>query len=543
MAKAYSYLRFSSAAQAEGDSLRRQLAAAMAWAAANPDVELDTSLRDLGVSAFKGEHRVRGALSAFLKRVQSGDIPKGSYFLIESFDRLSRENETVAINLLTGITLAGIKVVTLTDGQTYDEKSDAMDLMRAIIVMSRAHEENKARGKKLAAAWADKKRRARETGEILTSRGPAWLRFDREAKRFEVIPERGAVLKRIFNDAADGLGASAIASRLNAEGVAPFGKSMGWHADYVLQTLHTRAVIGTYQPTNWTKRGGERAVRTPDGEAIRDYYPRVIEDDLFNRVQAKVHSRRKGGGRRGETFANILVGIGRCEVCGGAMGIGNRNNSAQVRFMRCYGAVRKHGCDNRKRYLTEPIERDLLAFLAEARLNDAGENPDVALLVAKEHEVEELKRTIGKLLDALEREVPFTEDRLRQRQLELVALEADVKALRARVAATARKPVADLQQAAVALGEELKTATGADLYRLRAKMNATLREIFSFVVPTEGGFYAVAGNMGYLFQPDEILVAKARTDAPMTVQALKAMWVSGADKGTMPASILQQRRN
>ncbi|MBO0111153.1 recombinase family protein, partial [Listeria monocytogenes] len=77
--KAYSYMRFSSAAQREGDSLRRQLQAAKDWAAARPDVELDTTTRDLGVSAYKGEHRVRGALASFLKRIEQGDIPTGSY--------------------------------------------------------------------------------------------------------------------------------------------------------------------------------------------------------------------------------------------------------------------------------------------------------------------------------------------------------------------------------------------------------------------------------------------------------------------------------
>ena len=133
--KAYSYMRFSSAAQREGDSLRRQLQAARDWADARPEVELDTTTRDLGVSAYKGEHRVRGALASFLKRIEQGDIPTGSYFLIESFDRLSRETEMVAVNLLTSITLAGIKVVTLVDGHEYHAGSDAMDIMRAVIVM------------------------------------------------------------------------------------------------------------------------------------------------------------------------------------------------------------------------------------------------------------------------------------------------------------------------------------------------------------------------------------------------------------------------
>ena len=57
MAKAYSYLRFSTLEQMSGDSFRRQTAAAEEYAMKH-GLELDTSLtfRDLGVSAFRGRN-------------------------------------------------------------------------------------------------------------------------------------------------------------------------------------------------------------------------------------------------------------------------------------------------------------------------------------------------------------------------------------------------------------------------------------------------------------------------------------------------------
>ena len=53
MSTAYSYIRFSSTRQEEGDSLRRQIEAASKYAEQN-NLSLDTTLnlRDLGVSAF-----------------------------------------------------------------------------------------------------------------------------------------------------------------------------------------------------------------------------------------------------------------------------------------------------------------------------------------------------------------------------------------------------------------------------------------------------------------------------------------------------------
>lgn len=76
--KAYSYLRFSTPEQALGDSERRQVEKAEAWAAAKC-IPLDKSYADRGKSGFKGTNRKRGALGRFLKQIKAGNIPHGSY--------------------------------------------------------------------------------------------------------------------------------------------------------------------------------------------------------------------------------------------------------------------------------------------------------------------------------------------------------------------------------------------------------------------------------------------------------------------------------
>jgi len=83
--KAYSYIRFSTLQQLKGDSLRRQLEGSRKWAKEN-GYELDTSLRDLGVSAFSGANRTVGALKKFIDLIEQGQIDEGSqvspYFII-----------------------------------------------------------------------------------------------------------------------------------------------------------------------------------------------------------------------------------------------------------------------------------------------------------------------------------------------------------------------------------------------------------------------------------------------------------------------------
>jgi DNA invertase Pin-like site-specific DNA recombinase len=120
---AYAYSRYSSAAQAEGDSLRRQLAGCFEWAEKH-GLELDTSLRDHGVSGFTGLNRIRGALGSFLHRVELGQIEDGSYLLVDSMDRLSREKEGEVLHLLTGLTRKGIKVVNVSEDHVLDETAD-----------------------------------------------------------------------------------------------------------------------------------------------------------------------------------------------------------------------------------------------------------------------------------------------------------------------------------------------------------------------------------------------------------------------------------
>ena len=85
MSLAFSYLRFSSPQQAKGDSIRRQTEATADWCERH-GVALDTSLslRDEGVSAFRGKHRENpdvNGLGAFLAAVNGGRVPPGSFLV------------------------------------------------------------------------------------------------------------------------------------------------------------------------------------------------------------------------------------------------------------------------------------------------------------------------------------------------------------------------------------------------------------------------------------------------------------------------------
>src|SRR5713101_3135199 len=116
-----SYIRMSRPEQLRGDSLRRQLEASQQWAD-ELGLTLDDTLRDLGLSAYTGAHRTKGALGAYLSMVERGEIPRGKVLMVESLDRLSRETVLDAQQQFMALIQAGITIATLADRQIYSRE-------------------------------------------------------------------------------------------------------------------------------------------------------------------------------------------------------------------------------------------------------------------------------------------------------------------------------------------------------------------------------------------------------------------------------------
>ncbi|MBK2495595.1 recombinase family protein [Klebsiella pneumoniae] len=113
MPKAISYIRFSTKIQSVGDSTKRQSKYINDWLKRNPDYYLDESLRfqDLGISGFSGANAKSGAFGEFLAAVESGYIEAGSVLLVESLDRVSRQDIDTAGEQLRKILRSGVEVV------------------------------------------------------------------------------------------------------------------------------------------------------------------------------------------------------------------------------------------------------------------------------------------------------------------------------------------------------------------------------------------------------------------------------------------------
>jgi DNA invertase Pin-like site-specific DNA recombinase len=109
--KAYSYLRFSTPDQMKGDSFRRQTELSRKYAEENGlDLDDALSFQDLGISAFRGKNAEDGALGAFIEAVNQGRVKRGSFLLVESLDRLSRQSPYKAFRQFASILDMGVNI-------------------------------------------------------------------------------------------------------------------------------------------------------------------------------------------------------------------------------------------------------------------------------------------------------------------------------------------------------------------------------------------------------------------------------------------------
>jgi DNA invertase Pin-like site-specific DNA recombinase len=285
MKNAYSYIRFSTPEQALGDSERRQLAEAEAYCKQH-GLKLVNAFADRGVSAFHGKHRESGALGRLLKHVKPGDT-----ILIEDTDRWSRENPLDALNHLRAEVNRGVEVVFLRTRTkvTKDNFEDMSVIVPNFFGALLGNQENRKKAERVGAAWEMKRKHIGE--RKLTSRCVAWLKLTKDGTKFEFVPERVAILRRIFDMASEGRGANGIAKTLQHEGVETFGRSRVWHVSYIKKILDNRAVIGEFAPA--TIRDGKRTFLDP----IPDYYPAVVKREVFATVQQLRKARPSYKGR------------------------------------------------------------------------------------------------------------------------------------------------------------------------------------------------------------------------------------------------------
>jgi DNA invertase Pin-like site-specific DNA recombinase len=420
--KAYSYLRFSTPEQAHGDSQRRQEELAKRYAEEN-GLELDAELtfKDLGVSAYRGANAETGRLGDFQRAVDEGLVAKGSFLLVESLDRISRSAARKALRVLEDIIERGITVVTLSDRRVYDVSSldsDPTSLLMSVLIFMRANEESVTKSRRVKAAY-DNKRKVARSGNAekpFTRRLPAWIRWNEDAKAFELIPERARVIQEMFELAEAGFGKDAIARSLNAKGVQPFGKAKFWHRSYVEKVLTNPACIGAFVPKVREYIDGKQ-IRKPE-EPIKNYFPAVVSEEIFSNQAVLSHTKAPRGRHSNGSISSIFQGLGTCGLCGSSF---IRVSKGKYVYLVCSKASAKGGCEYRSIPYIEAEDAIRRNIKVIARNVPRGQNvAELEALIAQlERDADEKQWQLQGLVDDFSKtRSPIIRSRIDQEELE-----------------------------------------------------------------------------------------------------------------------------
>jgi DNA invertase Pin-like site-specific DNA recombinase len=484
MPLAYIYSRVSTKRQIDGLGLKRQAEDREKWIAAHSELNLTVvqNYADLGLSA-RGKAQTEGKLSLIIKAIHSGKIPKGSYLIVDSLDRISREELLDAYYLILTIVRAGVVIVTTGDGMMYDRADRErmmFGLLISLVIVARSSNESEVKSDRGLKNW-NMKRAVAATGTPITGMTPAWITLDKDQNKL-TLNEHAATVRRIFELSSQGFGTGLIVQTLNKESRTPMAaerrKDGGkWSRRYISLILENRAVLGEFQPG--MKNHGIADHRQIVGDAIPDYYPKVCDDidSLWAKVQA-IRAGRKDvdtRNRRGD-FTNLFAGLCRCASCGTSMTINHRQAPSKISYLRCPEHFMTKTCNSGESYRYDLLETgildqlDSLLKIESCTTNAVGgfEND----LATERHTVERLNRAISNLLDDAEANgISEVRERLQKRREEKAGAEKRIANLENKITVERQSlpaknyilAIADKRAGAISDDIDVRTAARAEI--------------------------------------------------------------------------------
>jgi DNA invertase Pin-like site-specific DNA recombinase len=360
MRKAYSYQRFSSIKQKEGDSTRRQTAAAEQFCRRHSLVLVDT-FTDEGVSGFRGKNFTNeSALSEFLKLLEHGSLERGSVLILENMDRLSRQSILPCMSKFIEIINRGVSVGVISQNRILDEKSiteNPMELMLVLVEFARANNESETKSKRAKSVIAKKVELAMHGEKVwFAVQKPSWV-VGLKNGSFVLDEERVKLVKDIFAHYLAGWSCSHIANWLNQNRTRTLRrlKHAMWTNATVAELLRNRNVLGWFGI---------------NGVEIDDYFPQIISDKVFRLVQQKLafNVKNRGGSKYG-LVRNLFKGLLTCEKCGQV--IETKINTYRTvkgtvthyADYICRGVKNKNGCKNKGRVSVADFEARMFQLI------------------------------------------------------------------------------------------------------------------------------------------------------------------------------------
>jgi len=301
---------------------------------------------------------------------------KFSVIIAEALDRLSRDQADIA-GIYKRLTFAGVKILTLTEGEVNDLHIGLKGTMNALFLKDLADKTRRGlRGRVEAGKSGGGNAYGYDVVRKFTEAGEA-IRGDRT-----INEAAAAIVNRIFEEYANGESPRAIAKRLNAEKIAgPSGKAWG------PSTIHGNRQRGTGILNNelyigrlvWNRlryikdpETGKRVSRLNDeADWVTKDVPemRIVDQKLWDRVKArqgdlKASTRAASNQSKGEAGywdrrrpRYLFSGLIKCGACGGGM------VNLNAHRVGCSSARNKGTCDNTRTLKRDDVEATILGSL------------------------------------------------------------------------------------------------------------------------------------------------------------------------------------
>lgn len=477
------YIRFSTKDQVRGDSIKRQTELGEK-VAKKRGYQIVETLADKGKSAYHGRHRDPGGkLYEIEERAKRGELA-GKVLLVEAMDRLTRQKPLESLTLIRDLTENGVTICETSSNRIYNTHEIDENWTHLVVILAGAAEaygSSHEKSKRVKSAW-----RATQTGQgMKDAKGadprlcPDWMTVvDGE---YKPIPERAAMIERMFEMSATGYGLRAICREL-----APEQTRIGWPTGImdirrVGNILRSRRTIGEYQPQSRTPTSQREDVGGPIM-----LYPPVVTLERWHEVQNGLAKRKGTGGRERRQAINVLSHLCRCqhrpgpgaEPCGSRMTL--KTMKLQQPQLTCSLFVRGgEKCKSNATFRYQSLLDGLLDELGTLPLPSEAPGEEPANLSYEWVELNKRKERLNTLADQLMEEDDPVKEAAYQRFKAKVAEEE--KELRARTHTNQRSVVAlspaDMAEKARALRDAL-----ADNIEARLQMQTYLDNLIDVIL-------------------------------------------------------------
>lgn len=328
-------------------------------------------------------------------------IPKFTLIYVKDSSRFARNTEVSRI--ISRLRDKGVYVYFEDLNKSTEDESQKMliDFMFSMAEQESISKSKKVRFGNMQSAKAGKVRSIKLYG----------YKYNKENNTLRIIPKEAETVKLIFKLSLDGLGGRAIATELKKLGIKN-RKGNDWRANTINSMLQNPTYCGKVVRNRWysSRMYGKDIVKLNDSKdwivEDTDKVDKIIDDDIFAKVQEQIESNRVTAGRQRGVYHGYseFVGKIRCEKCGKYY---IRNTDRGRVFYNC-STKKQHGiknCDSRnvqereiealiEPYLTNGEYRKLTKKYIDLLIKKENEKKATLYISANQDEIKKIKEKI-----------------------------------------------------------------------------------------------------------------------------------------------------